>query len=167
MRALMPPQRLIALLAACAACSVAFAQADDSTPIELPFSAFFRHPVGPRGLEFSDTLRAADGRRVRLAGFIVAEGQPEPGRFLLAPRPLRSSEHADGPASDRPPSTVTVLLDPSQRARIVAAPAGAVLLTGTLSVGRDEDAGGRVSWLRLQLPPQALAAATEPVLTSR
>jgi hypothetical protein len=155
MRAFPSPKRPILLLALCA--GAAFAQAE--APIELPFSAFFRQPVGPRGLEFSDALRAADGRPVRLVGYVVVDEHAEPGRFLLAPRPLRRSEHADGPADDLPPSTVTVLLDASQRTRIVAAPPGPVALTGTLSVGREEDAEGRVSWLRLHLAPQALAAA--------
>ena len=36
-------------------------------PLDLKFGSFFRQPVGPRGLEFGEALRAADGRRVRLA----------------------------------------------------------------------------------------------------
>ncbi|MET0518949.1 MAG: hypothetical protein ABW005_08955 [Burkholderiaceae bacterium] len=143
---------------------LAAAQGAGEPVLELKFGSFFRQPVGPRGLEFSDVLRAAAGREVRLVGYMVAQEEPAAGRFLLTPRPVRISEHADGDADDLPPATVTVLLDEAQRERIVAHRDGLVVLTGQLSVGRQEGADGRVSWLRLQLPPQALAgsAATAP-----
>ena len=123
---------------------------------DLKFSQFFKSPIGPAGLELSDVLRAADGRPVRLVGYMVAQEQARPGRFWLTPRPVRMSEHADGEADDLPAATVTVLLDPAQRERRVAHRDGLVLLTGTLSVGRVEDETGRVSWIRLRLPPGAL-----------
>ncbi len=123
---------------------------------ELRFSQFFKSPIGPAGLELSDALLAADGRPVRLVGYMVAQEQARPGRFWLTPRPVRMSEHADGEADDLPAATVTVLLDPTQRERLVAHRDGLVLLTGTLSVGRVEDETGRVSWIRLRLPPGAL-----------
>lgn len=140
--------------------SGAHAQAAEAdAPIELKFASFFRLPVGPRGLELSDALRAADGRQVRLAGYIVAQEEPEAGRFLFAPYPIKLSEHADGAASDLPASTVTVLLHESQRTRIVPHQSGVLVLTGQLQLGRDEDAEGRVSWVRLQLAPEALEQA--------
>lgn len=133
---------------------------------DLKFSQFFKSPIGPAGLELSDVLRAADGRPVRLVGYMVAQEQARPGRFWLTPRPVRMSEHADGEADDLPAATVTVLLDPSQQGRLVAHRDGLVSLTGTLSVGRVEDETGRVSWIRLRLPPGALeaeaASATRP-----
>lgn len=125
---------------------------------ELPFSAFFRRPIGPRGLELSEALLQADGREMRLTGYMVSQESPQPGRFLLAAQPVRMSEDADGAADDLPPGTVTVLLDDSQRERIVAHQSGLLALTGRVSVGRAEEPGGRVSWVRLQLSPQALAA---------
>ena len=137
-----------------------------AAPVDLKFSQFFKSPIGPAGLELSDTLRGADGRAVRLVGYMVAQEQARPGRFWLTPRPVRMSEHADGEADDLPAATVTVLLDPAQRERLVAHRDGLVTLTGTLSVGRAEDESGRVSWIRLQLPPDALQAqpsdAAEP-----
>ena len=133
------------------------------TPVEeLSFAAFFKRPIGSRGLEISDDLRSADGRQVRLAGYMVAREEAVPGRFLIAPRPVRLSEHADGDADDLPPATVTVLLDPSQVDRIVEHRAGPVVLQGRLHVGRSEDLGGRVSWFRLQLDPQAMAPDHSP-----
>lgn len=133
------------------------ARGADEVPQELSFAHFFRRPVGPRGLEIDPALRAADGRQVRLTGYIVAQEQPQAGRFLLAPLPLRMSEHADGDADDLPPGTVTVLLDAAQADRVIAPQRGPVSITGRLAVGREEDGSGRVSWLRLQLAPQAVA----------
>lgn len=124
---------------------------------DLKFAQFFKSPIGPAGLELSDQLRAVDGRPVRLVGYMVAQEQARPGRFWLTPRPVRMSEHADGEADDLPAATVTVLLDPAQRDRLVAHRNGLVTLTGTLSIGRVEDETGRVSWIRLQLPTDALS----------
>ena len=134
------------------------AQADGVTPVDLKFASFFKQPIGPRGLELADALRAADGKRVRLVGYMVAQEEPLAGRFMLTPRPVRMSEHADGDADDLPPATVTVLLDAQQRDRIVAHQSRLVALTGLLTLGREEDSAGRVSWVRLQLDPEALAA---------
>lgn len=149
-----------------AAAAVAAAMPTTAAPMELKFSQFFKSPIGPAGLELSEALRGADGRAVRLVGYMVAQEQAKPGRFWLTPRPVRMSEHADGEADDLPAATVTVLLDPAQRERLVAHRDGLVVLTGTLSVGRVEDETGRVSWIRLQLPPGALeaqaSAATQP-----
>lgn len=143
-------------VAACIALLLAqSARAQRDDVVELAFADFFVQPVGPRGLTATDALRAADGRRVRLVGYMVAQEQPLPGRFLLTPLPLRMAEHADGEADDLPPSTVHVLLDPSQRERIVAHVSGRLVVTGELQVGRAEDADGRVSWLRLQLDPSS------------
>lgn len=137
----------------------ASAQRPGADVVDLKFASFFTQPVGPRGLSISDGLRAADGRRVRLVGYMVAQEQPLAGQFMLTPRPVQMSEHADGEADDLPPSTVTVLLDPRQRDRLVPHHSGLISLTGRLSVGRAEDALGRVSWVRLQLEPESVADA--------
>jgi hypothetical protein len=89
----------------------AVAQVADPPAVDLPLSRLFNLPVGPHGLELSDELRNADGRLVRLVGYMVAREQVTPGRFQIVSRPLRMSEHADGEADDLPPATVTVLLD--------------------------------------------------------
>ncbi|MBO9685820.1 MAG: hypothetical protein J7598_04345 [Mitsuaria chitosanitabida] len=132
------------------------APAAAAAALDLKFSQFFKTPIGPAGLALSDALRGADGRQVRLVGYMVAQEDAKPGRFWFTPRPVRMSEHADGEADDLPASTVTVLLDPAQKERLVAHRDGLVVLTGTLSVGRFEDETGRVSWVRLQLAPGAL-----------
>lgn len=59
----------------------------DLAPIELKFSQFFETPIGPAGLALSEALRRADGRAVRLVGYMVAQEQARPGRFWLTRRP--------------------------------------------------------------------------------
>ncbi len=131
-------------------------QARSADVVELKFDELVRQPIGARGIEFSDKLLHAQGRRVRIAGFMVHQEAAEPGRFLLSPTPVMLSEQADGLASDLPITTFTVLLDPSQAQRIVMPVNGPIALTGVLQIGRNEAADGSVSWLRLQLAPDAL-----------
>jgi hypothetical protein len=156
------PLLLLVLATCCLAPAAAQAQPAERTPTDLPFAAFFKRPIGPRGLEPSESLLKADGRRVRVQGYMVAREQATPGRFLLTARPVRLSEHADGEADDLPPATMTVLLDPSQSQHVVAHQMSPVVLTGRLRVGRLEEADGRVSWFRLLLDPDALAPDQPP-----
>jgi len=125
-------------------------------PAALSFQKFFHHPIGPAGLEFSDTLRQANGAFVQLTGYMVHQEAPTPGQFLLAPRPVQMSEHADGDADDLPPATVLVTLDDSQHEWLVPHIRGLVSVSGRLSVGRSEADDGRVSWVRLRLDKQSI-----------
>ena len=154
----------VALALSTAPAAPALAQSAGAEPLDIRFGSLFKQPVGPRGLEISDALRAADGQRVRMVGYMVAQERPLAGRFLLTPRPVRLSEHADGDADDLPPSAVTVLLDAGQQDRLITHQPGLVSLTGRLQLGRAEDATGRISWVRLQLEPDA--TATRPTLPS-
>lgn len=128
-------------------------------PVSLAFGDLFVQPIGPRGLEPTPLLRAANGRDVRIAGYMVRREQPQAGRFQLTPRPVTLAEHADGEADDLPASTLTVLLPPQQGDAAVAHQPGPLTLTGRLEYGPAHDEAGRLSWLRLYLAPQALAAS--------
>jgi len=147
------------LVAASLALAAMAAGADEAPVLTLKFSDFHEQPVGPRGLELGESLQAAHGRTVRIVGYMVASEQAQPGRFMLTPRPVRLSEHADGDADDLPPATVLVLLDASQADQVVPQQDGLIALIGTLDVGRLEAADGRVSWVRLQLPADATRRA--------
>ena len=153
------PLRL--LLATTAAFWMGAAQPQEATTrvvrqvTELRFRDFFRLPVGPTSLDISDTLRQANGQTVRLVGYMVQQESPIAGRFMLAPRPVQMSEHADGEAVELPPATVTVYLDPEQRDWAVPHVPGLVAVSGRLSVSRQEELAGRVSWVRLQLGPDS------------
>jgi len=100
-------------------------------------------------------LLRANGQNVRLIGFMVQQELVQPGRFLLSPRPVQMSEHADGDADDLPLALATVYLDAEQQDWVVPYTRGLIALTGQLEVGRFEESDGRVSWVRLRLPAQA------------
>ena len=121
----------------------------------LRMTEFFQFPVGPAGLQFSPSLRQAQGKRVSLNGYIVQQEIATPGQFLLTPRPVQMSQHADGEADDLPPSAVLVSLPADQHDWMVAYTSGLVEVVGMLDVGRQEGADGRVSWVRLQLDSEA------------
>jgi hypothetical protein len=123
--------------------------------IALKFGDFYKSPVGSLGLEMTETLRLADAKLVTLVGYMVQQEKPLPGRFMLTPRPVQMSEHADGEADDLPPATVVVYLDTTQQNWMIPHVRGLVSLTGTLSVGLQDEAAGRSSWVRLLLPPEA------------
>lgn len=127
-----------------------------ATPVTLALNAFFHMPVGPQGLVIADAVRQAQGQQVRLVGFVVQQEVATLGQFLLTPRPVAMSQHADGEADDLPPATVLVRLDPAQQDWVVTHVRGLVEVTGTLDVGRQEERDGRVSWFRLQLAPDAV-----------
>ena len=131
----------------------------DAAPVkEIFFRDFLRKPVGPRGIELSDTLLSANGQTVRLAGYMVQQEKAPAGRLFLAPQPVQMSQHAEGEADDLPASTVLVVLDESQQDWVVAHARGLVAVQGVLQVGRVEATDGRVSWVRLQSGPDALRA---------
>ena len=103
---------------------------------ELRFRDFFSMPVGPEGLQLSDRLRSADGQTVRLVGYMVKQERTQAGSFLLSPRPVQMTEHADGEADDLPPATVLVELDTAQTDWVVPHVRGLVEISGQLRVGR-------------------------------
>lgn len=103
----------------------------------------------------TEVLRRADGTNVRLVGYMVQMENPTLGRFMLSPRPVQMSEHADGDADDLPLALATVYLDPEQKDWVVPYTRGLIAITGRLELGRMEEVDGRVSWIRLHLPAQA------------
>ena len=121
----------------------------------LRFADFFKLPMGSRGAEMMPALLQADGRTVRLTGYMVQQERPLLGHFMLTPRPVRMSEHSDGDADDLPAAWAMVYLDPEQQDFAVPYQRGLMELTGVLQVGRLEEKDGRVSWVRLQLQPEA------------
>lgn len=124
----------------------------------LSFQDFFRTPIGPKGLEVTEKLRQANGQPVRLVGYMVQQEEATPGQFLLTPRPVQMSEHADGEADDLPAATVLVYLDEGAKDWAIPHARGLVEVSGELQVGRHEAADGRIVWVRLRIAPPALQA---------
>lgn len=125
------------------------------TPTLLRLQDLFKHPIGARGLEPTAALLAANGTTVRLSGYVAQEETPKPGSFLLSARPVQMTHASDGDADDLPPATVLVQLDASQSDWAVPHVRGLVSVQGVLTFARFESLG-RVVWLRLALPPQAV-----------
>ncbi|MCZ8131966.1 MAG: hypothetical protein O9284_11815 [Steroidobacteraceae bacterium] len=119
----------------------------------LAFADFHVRPAGPAGLEFTPRLRALDGRRVRLVGYVVGQDTPSPGRFIVAPVPVTLATRADGPADDLPPAHAYVQLPPAYARHDLPPLPVPVVLEGRLELGPRDEAHGRVSWVRLELDP--------------
>jgi hypothetical protein len=135
---------------------------------DLKFNEFFRQPIGPRGLEYTDRLRSLEGRRIRILGYMVRQDESVDHCLLLSPVPQTLHVAEYGLCDDLPATTVHVLTDKNSPAQTPFTP-GLMLLTGTLHLGNRLEADGRTSTVRLQLDPptpeqkqaaeQALAAA--------
>jgi hypothetical protein len=130
--------------------------ANEAIPLEL--QAFFKMPIGPKGLEISDNVMTASGQKVRLTGYMVKNELPMPGVFMLAPRPVQMSEHADGDANDLPASVCWVYLDDLQKNWLVPHVSGLLTVEGQFTFKRIEASDGSVAWFHLNLAPDAVSA---------
>lgn len=132
------------------------ASADD-----LLFRDFFAMPVGPRGLQPSEELLSLNGKVVRMRGYVAHQESPTAGVFILSPLPVELGDADEGLADDLPPAVVFVHAGDRSSPYI----AGVVQVTGTLEVGPQNEADGRVSQVRLVLypdRPDALVRLTPP-----
>jgi hypothetical protein len=107
------------------------------------------YTFGPRALEPTPRLRALQGQRVTLVGFMVELALPARGGFFLAPYPATSDESGAG-RGGLPPTSVLVLV-PSARGRTVTFIAGPLEVTGTLDAGNRASPDGEMSSVRLHL----------------
>ncbi len=114
-------------------------------------------PIGRRGLEYSEKARRLAGKRVRVLGYMVDQDRPLPGRFLLAPLPLRLHEEEYGHADDLPAATLFVVT-PDDADRVLPHTPGALLLTGTLELAPRPERDGRFSAARLVVRDPGLAS---------
>jgi hypothetical protein len=135
------------------------------SPIVLEFNSFFKMPIGPKGLEVTDKVKQASGQNVVLTGYMVQSEVPTLGAFMLSPRPVQMSEHADGDANDLPASVCWVYLDDSQKNWVVPHATGLISVTGQFNFKRIETADGMVAWFHLQLGQDAVRAV-DPVAHS-
>jgi len=118
---------------------------------ELKFRDVFKLPVGPKGLEPTDTLRKLDGKRVRLVGYMVQWETPIASGFLLSPLPVAAGDEDESLADDIPPSALFVSLPKGSGTTVPNLP-GLIKVSGTLRVGAYEVAGAsRVVPARIEL----------------
>ena len=125
---------------------------------EIAFADFFKFPIGPLGLEFSDKARRLNGQQVRVLGFMVHQDQTQPGVMLLAPFALGTDEAEYGFCDDLPASVVFVTAPKFQNASVPFTP-GPLVLTGRLELGAKTERDGRVSQIRLILNDDPAPAA--------
>lgn len=129
--------------------------------VELRFRDLIKLPVGPRGLEPGEGLRANLGKRVRLVGFMVRQAEPVPGRFLLSPLPVEIGDADEGLADDVPAALVEVEL--AHPLAILPWMPGLLQISGTLGAGGREAAGNaRIALARIR-PDERTARALRRV----
>jgi hypothetical protein len=142
------PHLLLATLA------LAGGAAADATPRAAPAEV---HPLDLRALYVEEggrlalapAVTALSGQRVRVQGFMVQMEESPRGEFYLATHPVEQDESGGGTA-DIPAASVLVRV-PELAAEQIPWRPNAVEVVGTLEVGREEDAEGRVSTLRVIL----------------
>jgi hypothetical protein len=124
---------------------------------EISFQEFFKNPVGPRGLEPTSKLLSLNGKRVRIMGFVAEMERSNKRNIILAPMPLKPQPEEYGPADEIPAAHVLVTIpgDPNKQVPLVQ---GALLLTGTFSVGNSTK-DGEISFVRMLLDAPAPADA--------
>ena len=151
--------RVSALIAALLCPGTAAEAAQELPPLpkgvaDLKFIDFFVMPIGPRGLELTEKVKALDGKRVRILGHMVRQEEAQVGSFLFTSVPVQLHDHDSALADDLPPTTVRVIV-PSDRP-ITYTPQ-LLLLTGMLTTGNREEPDGRISFVRLTLDASAIS----------
>ncbi len=126
---------------------------------ELRFRDLVKLPIGPRGLEPGDGLRAHLGKRVRLVGFMVRQAEPVRGQLLLSPLPVEIGNADEGLADDVPAALVEVVL--SDRSVVLPYMPGLLKISGTLETGGRVSADDpRSAFARIRPDPETAAELT-------
>lgn len=133
---------------------------------DLTFAEFFTPIVGARGLEYSERLRALDGHRIRICGYMVKQQVRSRGMLLLAPLPVATDEPEYGLCDELPASTLHVFVA-DHADRLVPLVPGILVLIGRLELGPRAESDGRISVARLFLDPAPVAVASSPTAVGR
>ena len=144
---------------------------------DLAFVDLFKMPIGRFGLELTEKLIALDGKKVRMLGHMVREAEekhehghgeshgeekgemkPTLDRYMFTQHPAYVNTAHYCLAEDLPPQVVFVTLD-KPTGQTVPYVSGALVVTGTLSLGQRQEPEGRNSLVRLQMSEPAISAA--------
>lgn len=123
----------------------------------------FKRPLGPRGLEYSDSARELDGKQVRVLGFCASTDWADKTTLLLSSMPVILHEKEYNQADDFPSGVLFVKMPEGEKARFTS---GLLMLAGTLQLGRFEEPNGRISYARLVLDPRSKHWEPSPSLLS-
>jgi hypothetical protein len=135
--------------------------------IELKFQDLFKSPVGPRGLEPSEALLAAQGNEVRLIGFMVREETDLRDGFLLASMPVAAGDEDEPLADDLPPALIRVAYT-APRGQAIPYMPGLLQVRGILRLQFHlDDASQRISMIQLEPDRSTRRALNRAVARSR
>lgn len=135
--------------------SVSSPATPEKPALALEFSDFFI--ADRRSPELSPTLTSAEGKRVRMVGFMAHMEQPPSGAFYLTSLPVSCDEMGAG-TGDLPVNAVRVNIVPPPK-EVPFVP-GLIEVTGILELGQREEPDGAVSHIRLVLPLPATPIAS-------
>lgn len=127
----------------------AFPEEDRSSYAPLSFDEVFVTPAGPKGLEYTAKIKALDGKKIRVTGFMVRHADIDTSAFLLCATPRAYNEREEGLADSIPPHMFYVIL-PVRRQDAPAWRREKMTLYGTLELGSHQELSGRISHLRLR-----------------
>lgn len=115
----------------------------------LAFADFYKRPIGPRGLEPGPRLLALEGSRVELVGYIAQAHDSAAQPSILAPVPVSLDDEDESLADDLPAALAYLRPADSAVAAALLACHGPVRVAGRLALGRQAEADGRASFVRL------------------
>lgn len=111
--------------------------------VELRFEDIHARPFGPRGLKLSEKVKALDGHRVRIVGYMLNQSPPAEDGLFLSPVPATIGAQDEGLADDVPASALFVRLPDAALERAsrhwVPHLPGPVVFEGTLRLRRHVD----------------------------
>jgi hypothetical protein len=136
---------------------------DFSSWPELHMPDIFQHPVGPLGLDYSPSVKALDGKQVRVMGFMALTDWADQSLMLLCPHPIILHDKEYAACDEIPSGAVLVRMPPGEQAAYAK---GLFMLAGTLRLGRTAAPGERYLWATLELHPQAKHWTPSPALLS-
>lgn len=134
---------------------------------ELRFRDFFSHCTGNDGNQspqISDRWRQAEGKKVRLVGYMLPQEHACPGGFVLTGQPCQADHLRTGLSDARVPAAVRVEFDDAHRDWTVPHLKGLVEVSGVLQVGRHTNPQGYSALATLQLQPHAALHASADAL---
>ena len=134
---------------------------------ELPtlvLTDLIKRPVGPEGLEFSDHVKALEGQRIKVTGFMIHTDWADRTTFMLADYPSNVSEREFGACDDLPPMQLFVKTPPGKETGFQR---GVLQLVGTLRLGPADEPYDRRSFIRLEVDPDLKTWHVSPQVVSR
>lgn len=126
-----------------------FSEEERKSYAPLSFDEVFMTPAGPKGLEYTAKIKALDGQKIRVTGFMVRHADIDTRAFLFCATPRAYNEREEGLADSIPPHMFYVTM-PVREQDAPAWRGEKMTLYGTLELGSHQELSGRISHLRLR-----------------